>query len=56
MSSYKKETKNPRTGVWEMADWHDYGVVFDSDRERFGRDLPLRQLAINPKTTNLETR
>ncbi len=62
-SSYKRETKNPRTGKFEMADWLDdlfghlnYGVVFDSDREHFGRDLPLKTVAVDPRKFKLETR
>lgn len=38
MSTYKKETKHPITGEWELATWqddyyaqHHYGVFFPSD-------------------------
>jgi len=53
MSSYNKETKNPKTGEWEAAYWEDnhfglhaYGVSFPSDPRNF----------IDPLKVSLETR
>lgn len=53
MSSYKKETKNPKTGEWELADWvddyfgpHKYGVSFPSEPYTY----------YNPEFVDLETR
>lgn len=63
MSTFTRETKNPRTGKWEMATWyddlfgrHNYGVVFPSDRALYGKDLPLKAVAVDPEKVKLETR
>lgn len=52
MSTYKRETKNPKTGEWENATWmddhfgrHHYGVYFPHDDE-----------IIDPEKVKLETR
>jgi hypothetical protein len=63
MSTYSRDTKHPVTGKWENATWfddlfgnHHYGVVFPSDREKYGKDLPLRTIAFDPQKMELETR
>lgn len=62
MSSYTRETKHPKTGKWERADWiddmfgsHHYGVVFPSDRKKQPLRI-LREIAYSPRTTDLKTR
>lgn len=52
MSSYRKLTRNPETGLWENAEWlddyfglHRYGVRFPSDGS-----------VANPEVTILETK
>ena len=52
MSSFQKETKNPKTGEWEKATWiddyfslHHYGVFFPSDPE----------YPVDPEKVKLET-
>ncbi len=60
MSSFKKETKNPKTGEWEKAEWlddffgnHNYGVVFPSDlKEGYSR----RDVAYKADNYKFETR
>ena len=51
MSTYKMMTKNPDSGLWELATWHDdhfgkhkYGVEF------------MDGTIINPEETDLETK
>lgn len=49
MSNFLKETKHPKTGEWEMAQWldnyfghHKYGVWFPSDKKVYDvRDAEL---------------
>lgn len=49
MSDYKKITKHPQNGGYELADWHDdyfgphaYGVEFRSDSKIYPADLVER--------------
>ena len=56
-------TKHPNTGKWEKATWHDdlfgshhYGVIFPSDREKYGKDTPLKAIAFDPDKIDLETK
>lgn len=58
MSSYNQQTKNPKTGEWENADWidnyygsHRYGVIFPSDRNG---DFTAN--VYNPDEIELETK
>lgn len=64
MSSYKKETKHPVTGVWEDALWIDdyfghrkYGVKF-SDGSIFNPievKMETREKGLSPTDTTLTT-
>lgn len=70
MSTFNKETKNPKTGEWENATWHDdllgrhhYGVLFPSDEaaiedlrgsKRWG--VEAVKIAYDPDKIELETR
>lgn len=64
MSSYRKETKHPKTGKWEKALWlddcfgnHNYGVVFPSDEARANpRTQVMSDIAFDPREHNMETK
>lgn len=72
MSSFIKETRHPKTGEWEAAQWlddlfgpHRYGVVFPSDIKEAGLEgLTMNgnwfeeaiKIAFDPDKTMLETR
>ena len=52
MSSYNIETKNPLTGEWENATWHDdyFGI------HRYGVEFPSNGMIFNSEKVSLETR
>ena len=68
MSSYRRQTKNPKTGNWEEAFWvddyfgrHQYGVLFPSDIgagtwEDMQPLSGLKRHAYSPEVVKLETK
>lgn len=52
MSTYRKPTRNPETGVFELATWHDdyfgrhnYGVEFSDGEVYDPRDIKLETIS-----------
>ena len=67
MSSYRRQTKNPKTGNWENAFWiddyfahHEYGVFFPSDvmTDTWSSTdfASLKHHAYSPDVVKLETK